>query len=130
MSYKIEWDNKDKTVVLQQYLPGATRDDLYHLAQTSADMLKSVEHTVHLIIDERNIRLSLSSSDLKFLEKLVPPNQGVAVVIVSPQDLAYKVRFQEIGKLTAPKALSRPHFVLSLKEARMYLQEKFSVIYA
>ncbi len=129
MGYKIEWDNPDKTVILQQYLPGATRDDLYHLAQASADMLKTVEHTVHLIIDERNIRLSLNSSDLRFLEKLVPPNQGVAVVIVSPKDLAYKIRFQEIGKLTAPKALSRPHFVLSLKEARTYLQEEFSVRY-
>jgi hypothetical protein len=129
VAYKIAWDNKDKTVILQQYLPGATKDDLYHLAQESADMLKSVEHVVHLIIDERNIRLSLSSSDLKFLERLVPTNQGVAVVIVPPQDLAYKLKFQEIGQLTAPKALSRPHFVLSMKEARTLLREHYSVRY-
>jgi hypothetical protein len=129
MGHIIRWDNEDRTVVLQQYEEGATKDDLYHLAQKSADMLHSEDHTVHLIIDERNIRLSLSSSDLKYLEKLVPANQGKAVVIVSPMDIAYKEMFQNIGRKTAPKALAEPNFVTSLEEARAFLQKHLGVRY-
>ena len=51
MGYKIGWDNPEKTVVLQQYVDPASKDDLYRLAKESANLLKSVSHTVHLIID-------------------------------------------------------------------------------
>ena len=64
MGYLIHWDNEEKTVVFQQYTGNPVKDDLYHLAEESALMLNSVPHIVHLIIDERTIKLTLSSTDI------------------------------------------------------------------
>lgn len=76
MGHFIQWDNAAQTVVFQCYTETPVKDDLYYLAEKSAVMLKSVPHTVHLIIDERTIKLTLTSADIKYLEKNVPPNQG------------------------------------------------------
>ena len=42
MSYLIQWDNVEKTVVFQQYTENPVKDDLYHLSEESAKMLKTV----------------------------------------------------------------------------------------
>jgi hypothetical protein len=129
MGYRIGWDNKDRTVVLQQYTEDATKDDLYYLAQKSADLLKMVNHTVHLIIDERNVNLILSSTDMKYLSKLTPINQGAVVMVVQPSKLAYKTAVQGLGKLIGPKAFAQPYFVDSIESARQFLQDSFDVRY-
>jgi hypothetical protein len=123
MGYQIQWDNEDKTVIFQQYIGTPVKDDLYHLAEESA-------HTVHLIIDERTIKLTLSSSDIKFLEKNVPANQGAVVMVVNKNDLNYKKVVQDIGKKQAPKTFAQPRFALTLEEARQLLQDQFGVNYS
>jgi|SRR3954471_21559800 hypothetical protein len=130
MGYLIRWDNEEKTVVFQQYTGKPIKDDLYHLAEESAQMLKSVSHPVHLIIDERTIKLTLSSSDIKFLEKNVPPNQGAVVMVVSKSDLNYKKVIQNMGKKQAPKTFAQPRFALTIEEAREILKEQFGVHYS
>lgn len=130
MSYQIQWDNDAHTVILQQYLPGATKDDLYSLARTSAEMINSVSHTVHLIIDERHINITFKPADMRFLEKLTPPNQGAVVMLVSDGILAYKTTVQNIGKKVAPHAFEQPYFAASLEEARQFLQDTFNVSYS
>ena len=129
MSYLIQWDNAEKTVVLQQYTDNPIKDDLYHLAEQSALMLNSVPHTVHLIIDERTIKLTLSSTDIKYLEKHVPTNQGVVVLIISKSGVVYKKLVQEIGKTLAPNAFKQTFFVTTVEEARQLLQEQFEAYY-
>lgn len=129
MGHRIGWDNKARTVVLQQYTEGAVKDDLYALAQKSADLLRMVNHTVHLIIDERNIDLTLSSTDMKFLSKMTPINQGAVVMVVQPSKLAYKTAVQGLGKLIDPKAFAQPYFVESIEAARQFLQDSFDVRY-
>lgn len=129
MGYRIEWDNANKTVVLQQYTEAPAKEDLYHLAEESAKMLKGVSHTVHLIIDERPIKLSLSSLDMKYLEMNVPPNQGAVVMIVEKNSLSYKQWIQNLGKTMAPKAFEKPFFATTLEEARELLQKLFGVQY-
>ena len=129
MGYQIEWDNEEKTVVFQQYTGNPIKDDLYHLAEQSALMLNSVPHTVHLIIDERTIKLTLSSADIKYLEKHVPTNQGIVVLIISKNGAVYKKLVQEIGKTLAPKAFKQTVFVTTIEEARQLLQEQFGVNY-
>ena len=129
MGHLIQWDNREKTVVLQQYTGEAIKDDLYYLAQKSADLLNRVSQTVYLIIDERSVKHNLSSADVRFLEKHVPANQGMAVVIVDNKDLAYKKIVQEMNKKIAPKAFEQPIFVESLEEARQVLQEQYGVHY-
>jgi len=90
MGYSIQWDNAEKTVVLQQYTGEATKDDWYQMAQESARMLNSVSHTVHLIIDERNVNLVATAADMHFLEDLVPANEGAAVIVTSRLKFRYK----------------------------------------
>lgn len=129
MGYLIQWDNKDKTVVLQQYTDRPVKEDLYHLTEESAALLKTVSHTVHLIIDERTIKLSLSSVDMKYLEMHVPPNQGAVVIMVEKSSLPYKEWIQTLGKTMAPKAFEKPFFAATLEEARELLQKLFGVRY-
>ena len=129
MGHHIAWDNQDKTVVVQQHIPPSSKEDLLQLAEKSAEMLKSVTHTVHLIIDERSIRLMLNTTDLQYLEKLVPPNQGTVVVVVAKKDVAYKMLSQNLGKLIAPKSVNRTYFAASIEEAREILQRQVSVQY-
>ena len=127
IGYLIQWDNAEKTVVLQQYTDNPVKDDLYHLAEESALMLKSVPHTVHLIIDERTSKFTLSSSDINFLEKHVPPNQGTVVMVISKSSLTYKKLMQNVGKTMAPKAFNENFFVTTIEEARQLLREQFGV---
>jgi hypothetical protein len=130
MAHHIAWDNEDKTVVLQQYTEEPSKDDLYHLAQKSAQMLHTVEHTVHLIVDERNIDLMLTSADMAYLEKLTPKNQGVVVVIVPDSKLKYKTLIQQIGKRVGPHAFAEAYFAESLEQARGFFRDTFGVRYA
>lgn len=129
MGHYIDWDNEDKTVVLQQYTEGASKDDLYHLASKSAEMLNQHEHTIHLIIDERQANLVLNSADMAYLGRHVPKNQGMVVVVVAPEDVRYKNIVHQLGKRIAPTAFTEPHFSQSIEEARRYLHEAFGVNY-
>lgn len=129
MSYLIEWDNAEKTVVFQQYTDHPVKDDLYHLAEESAGMLKSVRHTVHLIIDERAIKMSLNAADIQYLEDNVPKNQGAVVMVLDESGLAYKKLMQDVGKTMAPKTFDQPFFAKTIEDARQLLQEQFGVQY-
>jgi hypothetical protein len=130
MGYKIGWDNEDKTVVLQQYTEAGSKEDLYSLAQKSAQMLSTVNHHVHLIIDERNMRYVLNPTDMAYLEEHVPMNQGAVIVVVPPGKVGYKTSIQRIGHSVAPNAFAEPYFAQSLDEARRFLQEAFGVHYS
>lgn len=129
MAHSIDWDNEEKTVVLQQYKDEVTKDDLYHLASKSADMLKQYDHIIHLIIDERNMSLVLNSADMGYLGRVAPQNQGKVVVVVPVEDMRYKNMVHKLGKRIAPAAFTEPHYTESLEEARRYLQENHGVNY-
>lgn len=130
MGYSIQWDNEDKTVVLQQYSDDASKDDWYQLAQESARMLSSVPHTVHIIIDERNVNLVATAADMQFLENLVPPNEGTCVVVTS----RFKFRYKKLSKRVREQILKdtshQAHFVESVDDARKVLQEQYGVVYS
>jgi hypothetical protein len=129
MGHSIRWDNADQTVVLQEYEQNPSKDDLYQLAQKSAEMLNSVDHTVHLIIDERNISHVLNTKDMAYLEELTPQNQGAVMVIVPRRKIGYKTQLQRLAKSVGPNAFAQGYFVESLDEAREFLQESFGVRY-
>jgi hypothetical protein len=129
MSHNISWDNDDQTVVLQEYTEGASKDDLYYLAEKSEQMLNTVDHTVHLIIDERRITLIITSTDMSYLEKHTPPNQGVVVVIAQRSKQTYKTAAQVLNQRFAPNAFGEPLFAETVEEARLFLQENFAVRY-
>ena len=130
MGHNLQWDTDDKTVVLQEYSGAISNDDLYLLAEKSAQMLATVQHTVHLIIDEREHHFILTATDMTYLEQLTPANQGAVVVIVPPSKLQYKATVQKIGKRIGPHAFAEAYFVKSLPEARQLLHDSFGVNYS
>ncbi|MCA9884672.1 MAG: hypothetical protein KC708_16955 [Anaerolineae bacterium] len=128
MVFKVTWYNTNKTVVLQQYEGEATKDDLYEMAKESARLLNSVSHKVHLIVDERKMDNVLNTSDMRFLDKLVPPNQGAVVVLVPDHRLRYKEVIHNMGNKIAPKAfVDETIFASTLEEARHYLKEAHNI---
>jgi hypothetical protein len=129
MGHSIRWDNDEKTVVFQEYDEHPTKDDLYQLAQKSAEMLASVDHTVHLIIDERNVSHIINTNDMEFLEQLTPKNQGAVMVIVQARKIGYKTMIQRLAKSLSPNAFAQGYFVETPEQARKVLQESFGVHY-
>ena len=129
MGHLIGWDNEEKTVVFQQYTGIPFKDDLYQLAGESALLLKSVSHTVHIIIDEHNVKMNLNAADMKYLESLVPPNQGGVVIVVNKNNLSYKKFINDVGAKLAPKTFEQPFFATTVEEARQLLQTQFEVHY-
>jgi len=129
MGHIIRWDNEEKTVVFQQYTEDATKDDLYHLAKKSNEMLATVEHTVHLIIDERNIDLILTTPDMKYLDKMTPDNQGAVIMVVPKPKMNYKRLVNNMGVKFAPNAFAEPYFAETIEQAREFLKEKIGVNY-
>jgi hypothetical protein len=129
MGYRISWDNEDHTVVLQEYTEGASKDDLYRLAEQSAQMLKTVEHTVHLIIDERKLNVLFTFSDLRYLGRQIPTNQGAVVVVAQRPKQTYKTATHDLNRQLTPNAIDEPHFAETLEQARQLLQDQFGVQY-
>lgn len=130
MLYSIQWDNEERTVVLQQYLPGATKDDWYEMARQSAQMLRTVPHKVHLIIDERNVDLVATSTDMHYLEKNVPPNEGVCVMVVPRSEFIYRTVKKRIRDRMFPNSHHEAYFVETVEDARKLLRDRFGVVYA
>jgi hypothetical protein len=71
----------------------------------------------------------LNTTDIKFLESHVPPNQGVVVMIVPKGTQKYKEIVQAMSRPFAPKAFGEPYFTVSIESARQLLKEQFDVEY-
>ena len=129
MAHQISWDNPDKTVVLQVYTEAPTKEDFYQLAEKSAAMLSTVSHTVHLIVDERKIKLVLNVADMNFLQKQLPQNQGGLVILVDPTAVRYKTAVHNLTQQLVAGTFSQLYFANSVEEARHILQKNFGVRY-
>lgn len=124
-NYRIEWDNAEKTVVLQTYLVGATSTDVYEMARKSADMLKTVDHTVHLIILRSSGPPAVTAHELTHINKLVPKNQGKLMVVGS----LYDQMLIKSGDKIAPRTVQNSQVVKTVEEARQFLIEHYDVVY-
>src|SRR5262245_1470800 len=129
MSHHTAWDNEEHTVILMQYDKGAIKDDLYLMAKENAVLMATVEHTVHLIIDETHIQLNLNSADMRYLERNVPANHGHIALIPHPSILMFKKIIVNMGNTIAPKAFEGIYYCRSVEEARELLQKEFGVKY-
>jgi hypothetical protein len=129
MGHQINWDNEDKTVVLQVYSDNPSKEDLYNLAKKSAQMLATVAHTVHLILDERHVNLVFNAEDMIFLQKQTPKNQGAVIMLVDPCTIQYKTAVHKLAQTLSLSSFKEPYFVDSVEGARKILQQKFGVRY-
>src|SRR3989304_8935622 len=99
--HNIQWDNEARTVVLQTYDPGARRDDLYAVAEKSAAMLNSVDHTVHIIYCGTSHGFTMTGVEIKNMENQIPPNQGALVIVAGGM---YSQMVKRLGESYAPQA--------------------------
>jgi hypothetical protein len=129
MLHHTGWDNEERTVILMQYEKTAIKDDLYIMVKENAALMATVSHTVHLIIDETNIQLTLNSADMNYLERNVPPNQGHIALIPHPGSLTFKKMIVNIGNKLSPKAFDGIYYCRSVEEGREILQKEFAVKY-
>ena len=129
MGHLIQWDNPDKTVLLQTYTAPYNIHDLYAMATESADIINTVPYQVHIIIDERDVNRTFSSKDMLFLEKIMPKNQGSVVMVINKSDYIYRNLLQTLGQALAPNAFRSPHYFNTLDQARQYLKDIFKVEY-
>ena len=125
MGYSVSWDNPAKTVLLQEYIDPVRKDDFYQLVQVTASYLSTHVHTIHLILDERRVNFALTATDLDYVAKLLPPNQGAVVVITQYGLLSCKQITLEL--ITQTVTRQGTYFVESLKAARQVLQEHYGV---
>jgi hypothetical protein len=129
MGHHIRWDNTDQTIIFQEYDVDGSKEDLYQLAQKSSQMLKTVDHLVHLIIDERNVNLILNPDDMNYLREIAPQNEGTVMVIVPPSKIKFRLAFQDLYNRMMRKTFINTYYVESIEQARRYLQERFKVRY-
>jgi hypothetical protein len=129
MGHHIRWDNIDQTVVIQEYDEDGSKEDLHQLVQKSAQLLKTVRHTVHLIIDERKVNLVLTHDDMLHLAEYVPDNEGTVMVVVPPSKIKFRLAFQELYNRIMRKTFINTYYVESIEQARCFLQERFKVHY-
>ena len=124
-NYRIEWDNAEKTVVLQTYLTGATSADVYEMAHKSADMLKTVDHNVPLIVVRSSGPPAVTAHELSQINKLVPNNQGKLLVVGS----LYDQMLIKSGDKIAPRTVQNSQVVKTVDDARQFLIEHYGVVY-
>jgi hypothetical protein len=84
MAASLNWLDNTKSVIYCQYTGAHDWDELYQVASLADAMMKSVRHTVHLVIDaQQSAGLPRSSPFPHFKRALssLPENTGVIVII-------------------------------------------------
>jgi hypothetical protein len=115
MHHEVFWFDEERTIVCQRFLRGFTLADVYHGAETSAQMLATVDHPVDIIIEAHGIPKMAGIFQLaQHVNRIVPPNQRLVVGVGTNNLLRSMV---EISSKVAPKATENIHFVDTLDDA-------------
>ncbi|MBL8165556.1 MAG: hypothetical protein JNJ61_26470 [Anaerolineae bacterium] len=121
MSIKIGWDSAEQQIVRLEFQRGWTWDTLNKAIQRADDLIISVPHTVHLIIDIRNAGglpgdFMTRAGDI-FAQGDARPNEGKKVVVGAGPLI--RAAYSGFLAVYGHKLQSRPfHFASSLDEAR------------
>ena len=122
MTHEVFWDNETKTVLRQEYYDSPTVEEIVEVATKTNEMLKTVSHPVHLIIQQQHRGLRERQAFIKAADQLeshVAPNQGIVIVIDPSIALQFSIKSMA---LVAPKAATQVHQVHTLEEAREFIQ--------
>ncbi len=116
MAQKAIWYNTEKTILHQLFYDKADVNDYHQNVKDSLELISTVNHTVHLIMDLRNAQVDDKGmiSALSKAEKTVPTNQGCVVVLGGK---AYHKVLVNVGKVVAPKAVENVHFLDTMEQA-------------
>ncbi|GAB4525448.1 MAG: hypothetical protein OHK0046_41330 [Anaerolineae bacterium] len=116
MPSQIFWVNDEKTLIYHLYSGDVTADDYYYVIDNNEAMVRSVNHTVNVILDRRGVISSPSnlSRVMRYANNHIPDNQGIRVVVGAA--LMTKVMV-DAGRMLAPRLVKDVYFAESLEEA-------------
>jgi hypothetical protein len=123
MSVKVSWFNDKKTIVIQTFGKDVTADDWREAARLSNALLTSVDHVVDIIITYTELTKlppNLFSAS-KYVESLIPPNQGMVVVVATQAIIG---AFNELMRRLMPKVVNDSVMVNTIEEAQAYINAR------
>lgn len=103
MTIHIAWYDDQQTIVLQTFDGEFSLDELSKVAVESASMIRSVSHTVDLIVDFRKVNFKNANllGAMRTVDRKTPDNQGCVVLVgVNP----YLRRMMGMAKMVAPRS--------------------------
>lgn len=117
MSVNVQWDNPEKTIILQQYEGDVSVDEYLYVINRTFHMLVNVSQTVHLIYDRTRMKSipPAMSRVFQVAGKHITPNLGMRVIVGA--NLSTTINLQ-LCKVVAPELVKNIHFADSLAEAR------------
>ncbi len=123
MGVSTQWDNEEKTVIRYVYEGKWTWDEYYPEHQKAREMTKSVEHTVHVLVDVRNGALlpkgALTHSRSALTNK--PENEGITIIVGA--NLFIQVMANAVRRIY-PEPFKQYRFVSTIEEAYALLAEQ------
>jgi len=117
MPVEVIWDDEAKTIIRQKYTGHVVLDDYYIAVDKFVDLAKSVDYTVHSIMDRTDMLISQGSylQAMRYADKKMPDNIGLRVIIKANVMTKMMVN---IGTRIAPRLISNVHIVDTLEDAR------------
>jgi hypothetical protein len=107
MGISVGWDNDDKTVIRWTLLDPWDAADFRAAFEQSQTLMKTVEHTVHILADGRAVtKVPVGSvmSNARMMIAGYPSNLGIHVAV--SQNLLIRVIDQAVGRLL-PKGVGK-----------------------
>ncbi len=116
MPMKVIWDDENQTIIRQIYTGVVTTEDYYAAIDEFALLASSVTHTVHSIMDRREIQVVTGSymNALRYGNGKMPDNLGLRVIINANGMTKMMIN---IGTRIAPRLVANIHFVNTLEQA-------------
>jgi hypothetical protein len=125
MAYEVNWANEAKTVLHQIYHTQPNVTDYYQVADSSRDLLASVEHSVDLIIELRDKQFDVKGflSATSSVNRRIPPNQRLVIIVGSTAIVRALLEIVLVNEHKSRNPNERVHFVDSLEKAYTIIEE-------
>jgi len=125
MAIQVFWDNPEQTIIRQEFIGRWISDDYVQSVFTMYEMIGSVPHKVHIIVDmlqTEGFATRMMAAAPRFNANL-PTNRGQTIGINIP---AYLVSIVRVALRLYPRLGRSLHFVATLDEAYTTIK-KYSV---
>ncbi|MBI5668525.1 MAG: hypothetical protein HZC41_11015 [Chloroflexi bacterium] len=123
MPITLDWDNDDKTILLERFISPWTIEEYYRLIDDEAALMAQVSHPVHLILDGSQSPLAPRQmfTGIQYALKRLPPNQGLIVFVRANRLLQL---FIEVARQMSPQIAQATCYARSVEEARRLIAER------
>lgn len=126
MSIRVDWGDDSKRYILVTYLDEWTWQDYQESYRTRFEMIRTVEHTVDVIVDVRaypNPPGPDAARYLKLMWDMRPPNLGRTIMIGADTSGFMKNLVQIFANMMKAES-QRPYFVDSMEQALALISKR------